>query len=134
MLSLRNIADAQAIREQLGAGQRVIVIGAGFIGLEIAATALALGGEVTVIEIADRPLGRAVSNLTSAFFLDAHRAFGATFRFGVGVAAIEGAAGWSKPLCSPMASDCPPTSSSSALASSPRIAWRTPRASCAKMA
>jgi len=93
VLSLRNIADAQAIRERLGAGQRVIVIGAGFIGLEIAATALALGGEVTVIEIADRPLGRAVSNLTSAFFLDAHRAFGATFRFGVGVAAIEGAAG-----------------------------------------
>jgi 3-phenylpropionate/trans-cinnamate dioxygenase ferredoxin reductase subunit len=68
-------------------------IGAGFIGLEIAATAVALGGAVTVIEIADRPLGRAVSTLTSMFFLEAHQGFGATFRFGVGVAAIEGEAG-----------------------------------------
>ena len=92
-LSLRNIADAQAIRERLGPGRRVVVIGAGFIGLEIAATALALGGDVTVIEIADRPLGRAVSPLTSAFFLEAHQGFGATFRFGVGVSAIEGVAG-----------------------------------------
>jgi 3-phenylpropionate/trans-cinnamate dioxygenase ferredoxin reductase subunit len=93
VLSLRNIADAQAIRERLGPGRRVVVIGAGFIGLEIAATALALGGEVTVIEIADRPLGRAVSPLTSMFFLEAHQGFGARFRFGVGVSAIEGEAG-----------------------------------------
>ena len=58
---MRNIVDAQAIRERLGPGRRVVVIGAGFIGLEIAATALALGGEVTIVEIAERPLGRAVS-------------------------------------------------------------------------
>ncbi len=60
VLTLRNIADAASIRERLGPGRRVVVIGAGFIGLEIAATALAVGGEVTVVEIA-RPLGRAVS-------------------------------------------------------------------------
>lgn len=93
VLGLRNIVDAQAIRERLGPGRRVVVIGAGFIGLEIAATALALGGDVTVVEIADRPLGRAVSPLTSAFFLDAHATFGAKFRFGAGVAAIEGTSG-----------------------------------------
>ena len=52
MLGLRTIADAATIRERLGPGRRVVVIGAGFIGLEIAATALALGGEVTVVEIA----------------------------------------------------------------------------------
>jgi 3-phenylpropionate/trans-cinnamate dioxygenase ferredoxin reductase subunit len=92
VLTLRNIADAAAIRERLGPGRRVVVIGAGFIGLEIAATALALGGEVTVVEIA-RPLGRAVSPPTSDFFLDAHRVFGARFRLGVGVNAIEGAKG-----------------------------------------
>jgi 3-phenylpropionate/trans-cinnamate dioxygenase ferredoxin reductase subunit len=92
VLTLRNIADAAAIRERLGTGRRVVVIGAGFIGLEIAATALAVGGEVTVVEIA-RPLGRAVSPPTSDFFLDAHRAFGARFRLGVGVNAIEGANG-----------------------------------------
>ena len=93
VLGLRSIVDAQAIRERLGPGRRVVVIGAGFIGLEIAATALALGGEVTIVEIADRPLGRAVSPLTSSFFLEAHEAFGAKFRFGVGVAAIKGSAG-----------------------------------------
>ena len=92
VLTLRNIADAAAIRERLGPGRRVVVIGAGFIGLEIAATALAVGGEVTVVEIA-RPLGRAVSPPTSDFFLDAHQVFGARFRLGVGVNAIEGAKG-----------------------------------------
>ena len=93
VFSLRVIRDAQAIRETLGAGRRVVVVGAGFIGLEIAATALALGGEVTVVEIADRPLGRAVSTEMSSFFLAAHKAFGAKFRLGVGVAAIHGASG-----------------------------------------
>jgi 3-phenylpropionate/trans-cinnamate dioxygenase ferredoxin reductase subunit len=92
VLGLRNIADAATIRERLGVGRRVVVVGAGFIGLEIAATALALGGDVTVVEIA-RPLGRAVSPSTSDFFLDAHKAFGARFRLGVGVEAIEGANG-----------------------------------------
>jgi 3-phenylpropionate/trans-cinnamate dioxygenase ferredoxin reductase subunit len=92
VLTLRNIADAAAIRERLGPGRRVVVIGAGFIGLEIAATALAVGGEVAVVEIA-RPLGRAVSPPTSDFFLDAHQTFGARFRLGVGVNAIEGANG-----------------------------------------
>jgi 3-phenylpropionate/trans-cinnamate dioxygenase ferredoxin reductase component len=90
VFTLRAILDAQAIRENLGAGRRVVVIGAGFIGLEIAATALALGGEVTIVEIA-RPLGRAVSPAMSDFFLEAHKAFGAKFRLGVGVAAIHGA-------------------------------------------
>ena len=89
VLGLRNIADAATIRERLGPGRRVVVIGAGFIGLEIAATALTLGGEVTVVEIA-RPLGRAVSPPTSDFFLEAHIAFGARFHLGVGVEAIEG--------------------------------------------
>jgi 3-phenylpropionate/trans-cinnamate dioxygenase ferredoxin reductase subunit len=92
VFSLRAIRDAQAIRENLGAGRRVVVIGAGFIGLEIAATALALGGGVTVVEIA-RPLGRAVSPEMSEFFLSAHRAFGAKFNLGVGVAAIHGVSG-----------------------------------------
>ncbi len=93
VLGLRNIADALAIRERLGTGARVVVIGAGFIGLEIAATAVALGGEVTVVEIAERPLGRAVSPLTSNFFHEAHAAFGAKLRFSAGIEAIEGSAG-----------------------------------------
>jgi 3-phenylpropionate/trans-cinnamate dioxygenase ferredoxin reductase component len=89
-MELRDLDDARALRERLGAARRIVVIGAGFIGLEIAATATALGGEVTIVELASRPLGRAVSPATSAFFLRAHRAFGARLLLGVGVVALHG--------------------------------------------
>ena len=90
MFALRSIADATALRERIGAGRKLVIIGAGFIGLEIAATATSLGAEVTVVEIA-RPMGRAVSQIMSDFFLKAHLAFGARMRLGLGVAAIKGA-------------------------------------------
>ncbi len=89
VLTLRTIADATRIREGLAPGRKVVVIGAGFIGLEIAATAAGLGAEVTVVEIA-RPMGRAVSSVMSDFFLKAHGGFGAKFRIGRGVTAITG--------------------------------------------
>jgi 3-phenylpropionate/trans-cinnamate dioxygenase ferredoxin reductase subunit len=89
VFALRDIADATAIRERLGAKPKVVIIGAGFIGLEIAATAASLGAEATVVEIA-RPMGRAVSPILSDFFLREHAAFGARFKLGVGVTAIEG--------------------------------------------
>jgi 3-phenylpropionate/trans-cinnamate dioxygenase ferredoxin reductase subunit len=91
--ALRAIRDAAAIKAELHLASRVVVIGAGFIGLEIAATARALGRDVTIVEIADRPMGRAVSPATSSFFLEAHRGFGSVFEFGVGVAALHGASG-----------------------------------------
>ena len=90
VFTLRTIADATRIRERLGTGQKVVVIGAGFIGLEIAATATGLGADVTVVEIA-RPMGRAVSTVMSDFFLKAHGGFGAKLRIGRGVTAITGA-------------------------------------------
>lgn len=89
VFTLRDIADATAIRERLRAKPKVVIIGAGFIGLEIAATAASLGAEATVVEIA-RPMGRAVSSIMSDFFLKEHNVFGARFRLGVGVAAITG--------------------------------------------
>ncbi len=89
VFALRDIADATAIRERLGAKPKVVIIGAGFIGLEIAATAASLGADATVVEIA-RPMGRAVSPIMSDFFLKEHAAFGARFRLGLGVAAIKG--------------------------------------------
>jgi 3-phenylpropionate/trans-cinnamate dioxygenase ferredoxin reductase subunit len=89
VFALRDIADATAIRERLAAKPKVVIIGAGFIGLEIAATAASLGAEATVVEIA-RPMGRAVSPILSDFFLREHAAFGARFKLGVGVTAIEG--------------------------------------------
>jgi 3-phenylpropionate/trans-cinnamate dioxygenase ferredoxin reductase component len=90
VFTLRTIADATRIRERLGPGRKVVVIGAGFIGLEIAATATGLGADVTVVEIA-RPMGRAVSTVMSDFFLDAHVGFGAKLRIGRGVTAITSA-------------------------------------------
>jgi 3-phenylpropionate/trans-cinnamate dioxygenase ferredoxin reductase subunit len=91
--ALRAIGDAAAIKQGLETAKKVVVIGAGFIGLEIAATARALGAGVNIVEIADRPMGRAVSPAMSAFFLDAHRGFGARFEFGHGVSALHGAGG-----------------------------------------
>jgi 3-phenylpropionate/trans-cinnamate dioxygenase ferredoxin reductase component len=90
VLVLRDLTDARVLRQRLGAARRVVVVGAGFIGLEIAATAASLGLDVTVVEIGARPLGRAVSPATSAFFLQAHRAFGAQVRLGAGIAALRG--------------------------------------------
>jgi 3-phenylpropionate/trans-cinnamate dioxygenase ferredoxin reductase subunit len=89
VFSLRTIADATAIRERLGPGTKLVIIGAGFIGLEIAATAIALGAEATVVEIA-RPMGRAVSPGISDFYLKAHASSGIRFRIGRGVAEIQG--------------------------------------------
>ena len=90
VLGLRTIADAAAIRERIGAGTKLVVVGAGFIGLEIAATAVGLGARPTVVEIA-RPMGRAVSPILSDFYLKAHAAAGVQFRIGRGVTEIRGA-------------------------------------------
>jgi 3-phenylpropionate/trans-cinnamate dioxygenase ferredoxin reductase subunit len=88
--ALRNIADATALRARIVSGTRIVVIGAGFIGLEVAATAAKLGAETAVVEIA-RPMGRAVSPALSKFYAEAHRGFGARLFLGVGVSAIKGA-------------------------------------------
>ncbi len=71
-------------------GTKLVIVGAGFIGLEIAATALGLGAKPTVVEIA-RPMGRAVSPILSDFYLKAHAAAGVQFRIGRGVTEIRGA-------------------------------------------
>lgn len=93
--ALRNLADARKLRSRLVAGRRLVVVGAGFIGLEIAATARAFGMDVDIAEIATRPMGRAISEITSAFFLDAHKAFGARFHLGRGVREISAGGGGS---------------------------------------
>jgi 3-phenylpropionate/trans-cinnamate dioxygenase ferredoxin reductase component len=74
---LRRLADARSLRQQLFSAENVVVIGAGFIGLEIAATAASLGKHVTIVEIGGRVMGRAVSPTISTFFGQAHTAFGA---------------------------------------------------------
>lgn len=83
---LRNIADADALRHSITNASRVVVVGAGYIGLEVAAVAATLGADVTVVENADRVMSRVVSPALSAFFEAEHRAKGVSFELG---AAIE---------------------------------------------
>src|SRR5437667_8264344 len=73
---LRDIADSLALRERLAAGRRLIVIGGGLIGLEVAAAAVARGCAVTVIEIADRLMARVAGPAISAHFAQLHQARG----------------------------------------------------------
>ena len=90
---LRDMGDAEALRDRLETSKRVVVIGAGFIGLEFAAVAAKAGLATTVVEVAPRVMGRAVSPVVSDFYAGAHRGFGATVLLGAGVAAIDGEAG-----------------------------------------
>lgn len=85
---LRTLADAERLRAELGTMQHAIVIGGGFIGLEFAAVARAAGIEVTLIEMADRLMARAVSPEISAHFRKAHEAHGVTLHFGAQVSAV----------------------------------------------
>lgn len=90
VFSLRNIEDAARLREQLNAARRVVVVGAGFIGLEFAAVAAANGASVHVFEAGDRPMARAVSPEVSRYFTDAHRRAGTEFTFGDTVSSLHG--------------------------------------------
>ena len=94
---LRTLAEADAIQGRLTGVdrivERIVVVGAGFIGLEFAATAAARGIVVTVVEATDRVMARAVSPVTSAFFRAAHEAAGIRFVLGDGVGRIAGADG-----------------------------------------
>lgn len=87
---LRGLADADALRAQIEAARAIVVVGAGFIGLEFAAVAAGRGLSVTVIEAAERPMARAVSAEMGAFFRGAQEAMGVRFAFGAGVTAILG--------------------------------------------
>ncbi|MCS0494362.1 FAD-dependent oxidoreductase [Ancylobacter sp. MQZ15Z-1] len=90
---LRTRAEADALKAGLAGARHVVVVGAGFIGLEFAAVARALGHEVTVLEAAARPLARAVSPQMSAFFAEAHEAMGTKLRLGAGVVGLGGEGG-----------------------------------------
>ena len=70
--SLRSIADVERIRAELAPGTRLVVVGGGYIGLELAATARELGVEVTVLELAGRVLSRVVCERVSAFYQAEH--------------------------------------------------------------
>lgn len=88
--SLRTLDDVTRLRGALAAARRVVVIGGGYVGLEFAAVARALGHEVAVVEAGERVMARSVAPEVSRFFADAHRDHGVDLRLGIGVSALVG--------------------------------------------
>ena len=86
---LRTLDESEALRTRIAPGDRVVVVGAGFIGLEFAATARAKGLEVDVVELGSRVMARAVTAEISEFFQARHGAAGIRVHLGVQVTAIE---------------------------------------------
>ncbi|MYH48171.1 MAG: NAD(P)-binding protein [Gammaproteobacteria bacterium] len=92
-LTLRTIDDARALRAQLGPGRSVTVIGAGLIGLEVAASARQLGCDVTVLEVAPRALGRALPAEMADVLVKRHAEEGVEVLCGVlptGISRLDG--------------------------------------------
>jgi 3-phenylpropionate/trans-cinnamate dioxygenase ferredoxin reductase subunit len=87
---LRTAADAEMLKHALGPGKRLAVVGGGYIGLEAAASARALGAEAVVIEALPRILARSSCELLSTYFTDYHRARGVAFELGAAIEGFEG--------------------------------------------
>lgn len=90
---LRNIDDVIAIRSRFEAGQRLVVVGGGYVGLEVAASAIARGVKVTVLEALPRVLARVTAPEMSAFYEQVHRDAGVDVRTNVEVTGLEFNAG-----------------------------------------
>jgi NADPH-dependent 2,4-dienoyl-CoA reductase/sulfur reductase-like enzyme len=88
--TLRTVDDASAIRAALDAGARTVVVGAGFIGSEIASSARQRGSTVTVVEAMPTPLARPVGEQMGLVLAGLHERHGTTLLCGVGVDALEG--------------------------------------------
>jgi len=90
---LRTIADVDGIRSQLHKGTRLAIVGAGYIGLEVAAVAATLGADVTVIEMEDRVMSRVVSPQISEFYQNEHARHGVQLRLSAAISGFRGDAG-----------------------------------------
>lgn len=93
VFDLRGISDVEHIQPKLIDGQKLVIIGAGYIGLEAAAVARQLGLEVTVLEMADRVLARVTSPVISEFYQDLHREHGVDIRLGARLGKLKGEGG-----------------------------------------
>ena len=92
VVMLRHGDDARALRARLEAARRVVIIGGGYIGLEVAARARKLGKDVVVIEAAARLLARVASVEASAFFAELHQNQGVEVRCGQQIAGVDSGA------------------------------------------
>lgn len=87
---LRTIADVNSIRAELKNRKHAVIIGAGYIGLEVAAVIRQLGLDVTVVEMADRVMSRVVSAEISDFYQIEHTSHGVKLRLSTGITAFRG--------------------------------------------
>ncbi len=90
VFGLRSIADVDAIKQRFDSARHLVIIGAGYIGLEVAAVAKRRGLNVTVLEAQDRVMSRVTSPLVSDFFTMIHREEGVDLRLGAQVGGVEG--------------------------------------------
>jgi 3-phenylpropionate/trans-cinnamate dioxygenase ferredoxin reductase component len=90
VVSLRTVADADVLRERIAQAGRVVVVGAGWIGCEVAACARMLGAQVTVLTPDPYPLVRVLGPELGAVFADLHTEHGVDLRLGTGVAQVVG--------------------------------------------
>jgi 3-phenylpropionate/trans-cinnamate dioxygenase ferredoxin reductase subunit len=90
VLSLRTAADAERLKEALGPGKRLAVVGGGYVGLEAAASARALGSHAMIIEREPRVLARVACETLSLFFQRYHGERGVAFELNAGVAGFDG--------------------------------------------
>ena len=90
VVGLRTLDEADEVRDKLALAHHVVVVGGGFIGMEVAATAAQLGKEATVLEIAPQLMGRVLSRETASFLLGAHQKRGLALELGCSAAALVG--------------------------------------------
>lgn len=90
VFGLRSLKDVDKLRPHVTKGKKLVIIGAGYIGLETAAIARKLGAEVTVLELADRVLARVTSPIISSFYERLHMAHGVTIKTETATVAING--------------------------------------------
>jgi 3-phenylpropionate/trans-cinnamate dioxygenase ferredoxin reductase subunit len=88
---LRTAADSDAIRAAITSGAPIVVLGAGWIGCEVAASARQLGADVTMLDLASVPLERVLGPEVGAVYRDLHQSKGVALRLGLGIDAIKGA-------------------------------------------
>jgi 3-phenylpropionate/trans-cinnamate dioxygenase ferredoxin reductase subunit len=91
VLTLRTLADADALAARIRPGAKVVVVGAGWIGSEVAASARQMGAEVAMVDVAPLPLLGAVGPELGALYRDLHAEHGVALALGTGVASFEGA-------------------------------------------
>lgn len=89
VFEVRSLSDSLELHDQLLPGRHVVVIGAGFIGLEVAATARKMGLDVSVVEIAPVPLTRVLGSELGHWFLDHHVGHGVKLFCGTGIDRVE---------------------------------------------